>query len=180
MNTDIETIRAIALFLTIETGELFTMAKDRNENDYLVSESAHFRIYKDWRVQNKIKVVADALNMKENKQGESIGLDSKRNPSDLARDIKNRLLSHARKHLTESRAYDERERKKESAANLRKNLLKQFTPDEANGKLYLRYPESRRAQMWTHIDYDNKIEIEITLPIREALQLLKHIQRNYL
>lgn len=172
---------SLAVEMTARTGELWRMIERGDNWPHIESPSACLSLRDDW-MTHRLAIHATAPHgMREKTNGESITCDPKRTPEAIARDIEIRLLAHARAHLQESIQYDTQRRQEEAAANLRKNMIRRFTEEEYNGKLYKR-SKDRARRMWIDINnYDHSATIEIHLPFADALQLLKQIEKgNYI
>jgi hypothetical protein len=179
----LDTARELAVELTILTGELWTARPFSDEPEdqraYTDSATATLYFFTSWR-DNRLSISASApAGMREMKSGEKITCDPTRTPEAIARDIKNRLLPHARAHLTESRAYDLERRKAEAKKNLRSNLIKKYCPNETNGKFYSnKKADHYRERVFAEITYNDLINIEINVSLTEALKLLKQLTKE--
>jgi len=174
--------KKLAVEMTARTGELWRTEITDERNPHIYSQSAWLRLSESWKTRGRLIISASApREMREAKNGESVTLDPSRPAAALAADIDRRLLQSAQTHLSESAAYDLKRRKTESAENLRRSLIKRFAPKEGhNGKLYK--PASVKGRftgLYVDIhDYDNTAAIEITLDLKDALKLLKHIEQG--
>jgi hypothetical protein len=182
----LDTARELAVELTILTGELWTarpFSKDEPEDQraYTDSATATFYFYTSWR-SDRLSISASApAGMREMKSGEKITCDPTRTPEAIARDIKNRLLTHAREHFTESRAYDLERRKAEAKKNLIAKLIMRYLPKEYQNESWCSETKSRHGytdRIHARTTYDNLINIEINLPLKEALKLLKQLTQE--
>lgn len=174
-----ELMKNLAVEMTARTGELWRAIIEERIG-YLQSDSAYLYIVKVWNMQ-RIQIRASAP-CREHQSGQSITCDMTRHPEAIARDIEQRLLEHARQHLKGAKAYDLKKRKEEAEENLRRNLIKQYIPRSQyhNDKFYTNTPKRKsKNNLWAHIEYDNEIKIEISLPIKEAIKLIKHLKENY-
>lgn len=178
LNLD-QVCKMLAVEMTASTGELWRIVPETDQyRPQIVSPSACLLISEDWRT-HRLNITADAPHgIRERTRGETITCDPKRAAEAIARDIKTRILQHARAHLAESILYDTEKRKKEAAAHLRESIMSQFTQEKYNGKLYKK-SKDRNRRMWINItDYDNTATIEIHLPFADALRLVKHIEKG--
>ena len=105
-------------------------------------------------------------------------MDPARRPDTIARDICSRLLPHARDHMKESIEYDRARRQKETEKNMRLRYIKKYLPREYQPEKYCNSTGMRSANIFAHITYDNLINIEITLPLRDSLEVLKFLQER--
>lgn len=173
-------VQKIAVELTIITGEIWRTRPDTsewNQRPSADSESASLYFYQAWNQKNRIAIKASAPEaMREMTTGESITCDLTRTPEAIAQDIARRLIPHARAHLAESKAYDLKERKKKARENCRSNLIKKYLPEEYNGKFFSKKKAGKneyKSRIIAEPTYDDLINIEINLPIKEAYKLLK-------
>ena len=170
--------KLIAVEMTVRTGELWRVIEHPEKWTHIESPSACLQLREAWRT-HRLEIHATAPHgIREKTLGETITADPNRQPETIARDICARILDHARAHLTESHAWHTQKTHEEAAANLRKSLIKRFTEEEYNGKLYKR-SKDRNRRLWVDVNnYDHTATIEIHLPFAEALRLLKEIQKG--
>jgi len=165
--------KVLAVELTARTGETFRAVIEAERNPNIESPRACFHLCEDWRT-HRLMINATVPNgMREKKTAERMTVDPRRTAEAIARDIETRLLTHAREHLKESAEYD-RERKQEIAEkNLRLNFLRKYLPREYQPDKLCNATSMRTANIYAQITYDNLIELEIRLPLKQALQILE-------
>ena len=179
-------IKTLAIELTIITGELWLTRLDHsewNQRPHADSQSATLYFYQEWNKKNRLSIKASAPEgMREKTNGDSISCDLTRTPQAIAQNIAHRLLPHARTHLQESKEYDLERRKEEAKRNLRKNLLMRYCPKEyQNDKFCTNDSPGRnnyKKRIYASPTYDNLINIEINLPIKDAIKLLKQLTQG--
>lgn len=178
-------VKNIAVELTIITGELWTARADNsnyNQRPHADSPTATLYFSQDWRTKSRLTIRADApAEIQEPRTGESITCDLTRTPQAIAQDINRRLLPHARTHLAESKTYDLSKRKAKACENCRDNLIKKYLPEEYNGNFFSKKKAGKngyKSRVIASPTYDDMIEIELNLPLPEALKLLKQLTKE--
>jgi hypothetical protein len=168
----------LAVEMTARTGELWRVMEYPEHWTHIESRTACLQLRDDWRTHRLAIHATAPANMREKTTGETITADPNRKAEAIARDIESRILTHARAHLAESKAYDTEKMHEEAAAHLRESIMSQFTQEKYNGKLYKK-SKDRNRRMWIEIvNYDNSATIEIHLPFADALRLAKHIEQG--
>jgi len=181
-NLDLDTItKILAVEMTARTGELWRAVIDPNNWNYITSPTACLSLREDWRTHRLTIHATAPKGTREKTNGESITCDPSRTAEAIARDICARLLPHARAHLIESMEYNTEKTLEANAKHLRESLIKKFCPFESNGKFYSgKKADKYRERVWAELTYDNLINIEINVPLKEALQLLKQLTQGEL
>jgi len=182
-NNDLtKTAKMLAVEMTASTGELWRVHSE-DHRTAIYSPSAYLSLYTGYGMRGRVEIRATApREMREPTHGEKITCALDRTPEAIARDIITRLLPSAREHLTKSKAYDHQKRKEEATHNLKEKFLAKFLPHEWRGHRATpahtnEYEEERAAPpISAHQYYDGTIEITTRLPIKEALQLIKHLK----
>lgn len=179
-NIDIDQItKTLAVEMTARTGELWRATTDINQWNRIESPSACLLLREDWRTR-RLRIHASApAKMREKTTGETITCDPNRTAEAIARDIENRLLQHARAHLVESIEWDAEQTREKNAQQLRGKMVKKHLPNEANGKFYSDSKADKyRPRVWAELTYGKMVNIEVNLPLAEALQLLKQLTKG--
>jgi hypothetical protein len=176
-------IKNLAIELTIATGELWTTRIDRsewNQRPHADSPTTTLYFFQEWNKKNRLSIKASAPEgMREKTNGESISCDLTRTPQAIAQDIARRLLPHARAHLAESKAYDLKKRKEEARNNLINNLIMRYLPEKYNGKFFSKKKAGKYlSRIIAETTHDDLINIEINLPLKDALKLLKQLTKE--
>ena len=179
MNTfDLDAMtKILAVEMTARTGEIWR-AVITDRFNHIESPSACLSLNEHWQNHRLTIHAAAPPEMKEPRIGETITADPKRTPEAIARDIENRILTHARAHLAESREYDAEQRRQEARRKLRNKMLMKYCPKEYQHEKFCTITGSQSGyieRVYAHPTYDNLINIEINLPLPEALKLLKQL-----
>lgn len=165
--------KILAVEMTARTGDLWRAIIDPERDPQIESSTACLSLSETWDT-HRLRITPSAPHgTRECRVNDSITCDPKRAAEAIARDICARILPQAIKHLAESIEYDRAQKQKDAAEKLRKNLLKRFTPKE--------YHEGRLTDgkgLWTRMTYENKVQIEITVSLPEAMQILKFLKER--
>jgi len=180
-----EIAAALAVEMTIITGEIWRTIPDTDEHNQrpqIFSPSAYLFIYLNWDKRLSISA-STPRGMKTCKTAKSITCDPKRTPEAIARDITARLLPDAREYFAESKAYDHQQRKEEATNALIDKMLQKYLPHKwrngGNEKFTNEYHKTANApEVEACRNYENQIEIQVTLAIKPALELLKQLTKE--
>lgn len=165
--------------MTARTGELWRAVIEPENWNHIESPTACLSLREDWRTHRLSVHAAAPGKMREKTTGDTITCDPSRSAEAIARDIESRLLKHARAHLLESIEWDAEKTREKNAENLRKKMLKKYCPFESNGKFYSGKKADRYTErVWAEPTYNNLINIEINLPLPEALKLLEQLTKG--
>jgi len=166
------------LSMTIATLELWRAVIVDERDPHIQSESACLWLHEDWR-SHRLQIYAAApAGIQERSSKDPITCDPDRSREAIARDICSRLLSHARQHLKESIEYDRERKQKEAEKNLRLHFLRKYLPREYQSEKLCNSTSMRMANIFAHITYDNLINLEITISLKDALAILEFIQKR--
>jgi len=169
--------KTLAVEMTARTGELWRAVINDSINA-LQSETAYMSLSEDWRT-HRLRVHAYAPHtIRERTTGETITADPGRKPEAIAADICSRILQHAREHMTESIEYDRERKQKEAEKQLRLHFLKKYLPREHQSEKLCNSDHHGPANIFAHITYDNLINLEITLPLRDILAVLEFLKER--
>lgn len=171
--------KILAVEMTARTGELWRAVIEADQWNHIESPTACLSLREDWRT-HRLSIHATApRQVREKTTGETITCDPGRTAEAIARDIESRILKHARTHLVESVQYDAEKTREKNAKNLREKMLRKFLPYESNGKFYSGKKADRYTErVWAETTYNNLINIEINLPLPEALKLLEQLTKG--
>lgn len=176
MKEDINQVaRTLAVEMTARTGELWRAMIRPNHNPQIESPTACLCVSYHWRTGRLDIHAGSPPEMLERKTGETITCNPERKPEAIAADICARLLTHAREHLRESAEYDRQRRQEEAEKILRLNFLRKYLPSEYQHEKLCNSNHRGPANIYASLTYDNEVKLEITLPLREALKVLKQI-----
>jgi len=165
--------KTLAVEMTARTAELWRAVIEPERNPNIQSPSACLHLNEHWHSHRLTVSASVPHGMREMKSGETITCDPNRKPEAIAADICNRILPHARAHLIESAEYDRERRQKEAEKNLRLHFLKKYLPREYQTDKLCNSTSMKAANIYAHLTYDNLVNLEITLSLREALQILE-------
>lgn len=170
--------KILAVEMTARTGELWRAMIDPDHWNHIQSDTACLSLREDWRT-HRLAIHATAPDkMREKTTGESITCDPTRTAEAIARDIETRLLAHARAHLIESKEWDAEQTRQKNASALRGRMIKKYLPNEYQNDKYCTDADRYQERVYAHPTYDNLINIEINLPLPEALKLLKQLTKG--
>lgn len=173
-----ELAKNIGLELTLKTGELFRILIEPERNPQIYSATAYFTTSEDWRT-HRIKITASTpRGMHAKRDPDSITCNPKRSPEAIARDICARLLTSARQHLAESIELDKEIRQTQARKKLRLNLIKKYLPHEYQPEKFCNGTRQTTPTIYAQLTYNNLVNLEINLPIGEALALIQHLKRT--
>lgn len=165
--------KSLAVEMTARTGEIWRTVEDAQNWTHIESPTACLSLRDDWRT-HRLAIHATAPNAtREKTTGETITCDPERRPEAIARDIETRLLAHARQHLAESKEYDRKRRQEAAEKNLRLSFLRKYLPREHQPDKLCNADSMKRANIYAQLTYENLVELEITLPLKQALQILE-------
>jgi len=164
---DPETIKNLAVEMTARTGELWRIVEHPDKWPHIESPTACLTVRESWKTK-RIEIQATAPHgTREPHNGQTITCDPTRKPEAIARDIENRILAHARKHLQESIQFDLERTKDKNRINLRRELFKKWMPKtDHNGDPY-------GEGIKIYFTYDGRAKLTLELSLKDALQLLK-------
>lgn len=170
--------RNLAVEMTARTGELWRALIKAEDNPALQSPTAFFQLSEHWNTHRLTIHACAPHTIRERTTGETITADPERKPEAIAADICSRILAHAREHMLESIAYDQERKQKEAEKQLRLHFLKKYLPREYQSEKLCNSDNRGPANIFAHITYDNLINLEITLPLRDILAVLKFLQER--
>ena len=170
--------KVLAVEMTVRTAELWRVVIHEERDPDIESASAYLHLHEHWRDKRLMIGASVPRGMREKRNSESITCNPDRKPETIAADICNRLLTHARAHLLESREYDQERRKEEAEKKLRLHFLRKYLPREYQSEKLCNSTSMRPANIYAHLTYDNLINLEITLPLKNALEILELLQKQ--
>jgi hypothetical protein len=166
--------KILAVEMTARTFELWRAVITENCN-HLESPSACLSLSDHWHTHRLIVCACTPAGMLQSRTGESITCDPARKPEAIAADICTRILPDAKSHLKQCVDYDKKRRQEEAEKKLRLNFLKKYLPREYQREK-LCNDSPHRSNVFAHITYENLINIEATVTLKQALKILQFIQ----
>jgi hypothetical protein len=171
--------KLLAVEMTARTGELWR-AVINDHITHIESESACLSLSDHWKTQRLTIHATAPQGMREPRTGETITADPQRKPEAIAADICSRILTHAREHLAESKGYDAQQARVRNAKQLRARMIQKYLPTEYQNEKFCSSKDAGKykQRVYAHVTYENLINIEVTLPLPEALKLLEQLTKE--
>lgn len=172
--------KILAVEMTARTGELWRAVLDADHWNHIESPTACLSLREDWRSHRLSIHATTPGKMRQRTTGETITCDPGRKAEAIARDIESRILAHARAHLIQSREYDAEQTREKNAEKLRGKMIQKYLPQEYQSGKYCSRKEASpyKQRVYAQPTYENLINIEVNLPLPEALKLLKQLTQD--
>jgi len=170
--------RNLAVEMTARTGELWQTIEHPERWTHIESQTACLTLRDDWRTHRLVIHATAPHKMKEKTTGESTTCNPSRTVEDIAKDICNRILKHAREHLKESIQWDAEQTRQANKRKLTNKFISGYLPKEYQTGCFCTDKDRSGERIKAKLTYDNLINIEINLPLPEALKLLKQLTKG--